>query len=106
MTTVTQPEFIAIYDYKKLIEELDARFETRVQAEVEKRMATKQYYSMGEVSTIFGKSSKTIERWHKAGVLCYSTVTEEGGKMFYIDDINATHERLRREREKRYRGEV
>jgi hypothetical protein len=100
--SISQPQMVAIYDYNQLVNDLDARFEARVQAEVEKRTATKRYYSMGEVSTIFGNSSKTIERWHKAGKLCYSTVTEGGGKLFCIDEVHALQNLLKRDRDKMY----
>jgi DNA-binding transcriptional MerR regulator len=59
---------------------------------------------MGEVCKIFGRSDKTIERWHKEGILCYSTVMDEGNRMFSVEEVEALKEDLKRKREQRYNG--
>jgi hypothetical protein len=102
MEHAEQPQMVAILDYKKLRADIERELWVKLKAEAEKLTVTRQYYSMGEVCEVFGKSSKTIERWNAVGKLCYSTVTEDGSKLFSIQEVNALHEYLKSEREKRY----
>ena len=100
------PQTVAVINYDEFRHNVEETLWCKLKSEAEKLLAKKMYYSMGEVCKIFGKSEKTIERWNRAGKLCYSTVTDFGGKMFSIAEVDALHELLKMDREKKYRGYV
>jgi hypothetical protein len=100
----TKHQTIAVLNYEEFRKSIEETLWLKLKCEAEKLLAEKMYYSMGEVCKIFGKSAKTIERWNKIGKLCYSSVTEDGSKMFSIAEVEALHEILKMERERKYRG--
>jgi len=95
---------VAILDYDKLRDELRASLLLDLQADIEKLVVTKRYYTVKEACTIFGKTAPTLEHWHKIGKLCYGRVTETGDKIYCVDEVNALRDCLRQQREERYGG--
>jgi hypothetical protein len=92
-------------DFPKFKEEIDNYIATHVSAEVERaKIKTNVYFLTKEVCDIFRVTPQTLNHWHKTGKLCYSKAAgERSNNLYSIDDVNALHEILKREREQNYR---
>jgi len=105
METHAQPQqTVAIVDYHKFRHDVESTVLENLKQEAENLTAKRMYYTTKEVAKIFGKTAQTLNRWHKQGILCYSKVGDENSRfdnLYSIDEVNALHENLRRQREQK-----
>jgi hypothetical protein len=96
------PQTVAVINYDEFRHNVEETLWQKLKDEASKLVDHKKYYSTKEVAEIFKVTEKTIDNWNNIGKLCYSQVFGEGRRLFSIEEVNALHEELTRQRKQKY----
>ncbi len=104
METQVKPKMVAIVNYEEILEDVKTELWNKLKSEANKLNDTRKYFTIKEVADIFKVTEKTIDNWNEIGKLCYAQVVDGSRKLFSVKDVNALHELMEHERNRKYAG--